>query len=91
MRFTNTASFLASLAILAVMLLPAAQQAGSNKGVKQRSAAPQPAKKAGVTASAAHSLQPLERANLRRLNHWGPARRRGSHGAQGGGGSSGPV
>jgi cell division protein FtsI/penicillin-binding protein 2 len=56
MRFTNTASLvtlLASFAILAVMPLPAAQQAGSNQSVTQKSAATQPSKKAGTTAGAA--------------------------------------
>ena len=55
MRSSNTASFLtllASIAILAAMLLPAAQQAGGSKGVTQKSAA-QPSKKAAATASAA--------------------------------------
>ena len=55
MRFTNTASLvtlLASFAILAVMPLPAAQQAGSNQSVTQKSAATQPSK-AGTTAGAA--------------------------------------
>jgi cell division protein FtsI/penicillin-binding protein 2 len=55
MRFTNTASFLAflaSFAILAAMLLPAAQQASSNKSVTQKSAATSPSKKPGTTAPA---------------------------------------
>ena len=55
MRFNNTASFLtllASFAILAVML-PAAQQAGSGKSVKQKPAATQPPKKGVTTAASA--------------------------------------
>jgi cell division protein FtsI/penicillin-binding protein 2 len=55
MRSKNTASFvilLVAFAVVAATLLPAAQPAGSDKSVKQKSAATQPSKKARSTASA---------------------------------------
>jgi penicillin-binding protein 2 len=53
MRFTKPASFLASFAMLAAMLLPAAQQAGNNKSVKPKSAATQTTKNGRTAAASA--------------------------------------